>query len=106
MVRLLAAGISLAVGVLAVVLMFMLLGLPRTDAGWLWTLALGLIAVGIAWVCLSLGLQTSRAIEHGRHQAAAEQRGDRFEATGRTAGRVVGSGVAKASKLMGRAKRG
>ena len=106
MVRLLAAGISFAVGLLAVAVLFMLLGLPRTDAGWLWTLALGLMAIGIAWVCLSLGLRTSSALEQGRRQAADERRGDRFESTGRTAGRAVGTGVAKASKLMGRMKRG
>ena len=105
MVRLLAAGIALAVGVLTVVVLFMLLGLPRTDAGWLWTIALGLLGVGIAWVCLSLGLTTASALERGRREAAEQARGDRFEATGRTAGRVVGTGVARATKVVGRFRR-
>lgn len=91
-----AAALSLLVGALVVVILLMLLSTPRTGAGWLWTIGLGLLGVWIGFVVLSLGLNTSRGIELGASQADAE-RGDRFEAHGRRAGRVVGSGLAKAT---------
>lgn len=95
-----ATGLSLLVGALIVVALFMLLSTPRTDAGWAWTIGLFVIGVWIGFVILSLGLNTARGLERGAEQAEAE-RGDRFEAHGRKAGKVVGTGLAK---VTGRSK--
>jgi hypothetical protein len=95
-----AAGLSLLVGVIIVVLLFMLLSTPRTDAGWAWTIGLFVLGAWIGFVVLSLGLNTARGIERGAKEAD-EARGDRFEAHGRKAGKVVGSGLAK---VTGRSK--
>lgn len=95
-----AAGLSLVVGVLIVVVLFMLLSTPRTDAGWAWTLGLFVVGVWIGFVVLSLGLNTARGVERGAKEADAA-RGDRFEAHGRKAGKVVGTGLAK---VTGRSK--
>ena len=88
------AGVSLLIGVLVVVVLFMLLSTPRTDNGWAWTIALFAISVWIGFVLLSLGLNTARGIDRGVKEADAA-RGDRFEEHGRKAGKVVGSGIAK-----------
>lgn len=95
-----AIGLSLFVGVLIVVALFMLLSTPRTDAGWAWTMGLFVIGVWIGFVVLSLGLNTARGLERGAEEAEAI-RGDRFEAHGRKAGKVVGTGLAK---VTGRSK--
>jgi hypothetical protein len=94
------AGVSLLIGVLVVVVLFMLLSTPRTDNGWAWTIALFAISVWIGFVLLSLGLNTARGIDRGVKEADAA-RGDRFEEQGRKAGKVVGSGIAK---VTGRSK--
>jgi len=95
-----ATGLSILVGVLIVVALFMLLSTPRTDAGWAWTIGLFVIGVWIGFVILSLGLNTARGLERGAGEAEAI-RGDRFEAHGRKAGKVVGTGLAK---VTGRSK--
>lgn len=89
-----AAGLSLLIGILIVIVLFMLLSTPRTDNGWAWTIALFAISVWIGFIILSLGLNTARGIDRGTKQADAA-RGDRFEEHGRKAGKVVGSGLAK-----------
>ena len=89
-----AAGLALFVGVLVVIVLFMLLSTPRTDAGWAWTIGLFLLSVWSGFVILSLGLNTARGIERGAKDADSA-RGDRFEAHGRKAGKVVGTGLAK-----------
>jgi len=95
-----ATGMSLLVGVLIVVALFMLLSTPKTDAGWAWTIGLFVIGVWIGFVILSLGLNTARGIDRGAKEADAA-RGDRFEKHGRKAGKVVGTGLAK---VTGRSK--
>jgi hypothetical protein len=95
-----ASGLSLLVGILIVVALFMLLSTPRTDAGWAWTIGLFVVGVWIGFVVLSLGLNTARGVERGVKEADAA-RGDRFEEQGRKAGKVVGSGIAK---VTGRSK--
>ena len=95
-----AVGLSLLIGVLVVVVLFMLLSTPRTGNGWAWTIALFAISVWIGFVLLSLGLNTARGIDRGTKEAEAA-RGDRFEEQGRKAGKVVGSGLAK---VTGRSK--
>ena len=95
-----ATGLSLLVGVVIVVALFMLLSTPRTDAGWAWTLGLFVLGIWIGFVILSLGLNTARGIDRGTKEADAA-RGDRFEEQGRKAGKVVGSGLAK---VTGRSK--
>ena len=95
-----ATGLSLLVGVVIVVALFMLLSTPRTDAGWAWTIGLFVIGMWIGFVILSLGLTTARSLERGAEDAEAI-RGDRFEAQGRKAGKIVGTGLAK---VTGRSK--
>ncbi len=95
-----AIGLSLLVGSVIVVALFMLLSTPKTDAGWAWTIGLFVIGAWIGFVVLSLGLNTARGLERGAEEAEAE-RGDRFEAHGRKAGKVVGTGIAK---VTGRSK--
>ena len=95
-----AAGLSLLIGVLIVIVLFMLLSTPRTDKGWVWTISLFTIGVWIGFVILSLGLNTARGIDRGAKVADAA-RGDRFVEQGRKAGKVVGSGLAK---VTGRSK--
>ena len=95
-----AAGLSLLVGVVIVVALFMLLSTPKTDPGWAWTLGLFVLGVWIGFVILSLGLNTARGIDRGAKEADAA-RGDRFEEQGRKAGKAVGSGLAK---MTGRSK--
>ncbi len=89
-----ASGLSLLIGILIVIVLFMLLSTPRTDNGWAWTIALFAISVWIGFVILSLGLNTARGIDRGAKEADAA-RGDRLEEQGRKAGKVVGSGLAK-----------
>jgi len=96
-----ASGLSLLVGILIVVALFMLLSTPRTDAGWAWTIGLFVVGVWIGFVVLSLGLNTARGVERGAQEADAA-RGDRFEAHGRKAGKVVGNSLAK---VTGRSKK-
>jgi TctA family transporter len=55
-----ASGLSLLIGILIVIVLFMLLSTPRTDNGWAWTIALFAISVWIGFVILSLGLNTGR----------------------------------------------
>lgn len=95
-----AVGLSLLIGALVVVVLFMLLSTPRTDNGWIWTISLFTITVWIGFDLLSLGLNTARGIDRGAKEADAA-RGDRFEEQGRKAGKVVGSGLAK---VTGRSK--
>lgn len=95
-----AAGLSLLIGILIVIVLFMLLSTPRTDKGWAWTIGFFVVGTWIGFVILSLGLNTARGIDRGAKEADAA-RGDRFEEQGRKAGKVVGSGLAKA---IGRSK--
>ena len=95
-----AAGLSLLIGILIVIVMFMLLSTPRTDKGWAWTIGFFVVGTWIGFVILSLGLNTARGIDRGAKEADAA-RGDRFEEQGRKAGKVVGSGLAK---VTGRSK--
>jgi MFS family permease len=99
MIRLLIAALSAVIGALAVGLLFMLTGIPRTTFGWVWVVVIFLIGFVVARVCLSLGLNTSAAFERGAHEAAVEGRGDSFEATGRRAGAVVGKGLNKVARI-------
>ncbi len=91
-----AAGLSLLIGVFLVIALFMLLSTPRTNAGVVWTIAIFVLGSWMGFVVLSLGLNTVRGIDRGTKEADAA-RGDRFEARGRKAGKVVGSGLAKAT---------
>jgi hypothetical protein len=95
-----AAGLSLLIGILIVIVLFMLLSTPRTDKGWAWTIGFFVVGAWIGFVILSLGLNTARGIDRGAKEADAA-RGDRFEEQGRKAGKVVGSGLAK---VTGRSK--
>ncbi|MTA88675.1 MAG: hypothetical protein F2549_06640 [Actinobacteria bacterium] len=95
-----AAGLSLLIGILIVIVMFMLLSTPRTDKGWAWTIGFFVVGTWIGFVILSLGLNTARGVDRGAKEADAA-RGDRFEEQGRKAGKVVGSGLAK---VTGRSK--
>jgi hypothetical protein len=95
-----AAGLSLLIGILIVIVLFMLLSTPRTDKGWAWTTGFFVVGTWIGFVILSLGLNTARGIDRGVKEADAA-RGDRFEEQGRKAGKVVGSGLAK---VTGRSK--
>jgi hypothetical protein len=95
-----AAGLSLLIGILIVIVMFMLLSTPRTDKGWAWTIGFFVVGAWIGFVILSLGLNTARGIDRGAKEADTA-RGDRFEEQGRKAGKVVGSGIAK---VTGRSK--
>lgn len=95
-----AAGLSLLIGILIVIVLFMLLSTPRTDKGWAWTIGFFVVGTWIGFVILSLGLNTARGIDRGAKEANAA-RGDRFEEQGRKAGKVVGSGLAK---VIGRSK--
>lgn len=95
-----AAGLSLLIGILIVIVMFMLLSTPRTDKGWAWTIGFFVVGTWIGFVILSLGLNTARGIDRGAKEADAA-RGDRFEEQGRKAGKVVASGLAK---VIGRSK--
>jgi len=95
-----AAGLSLLIGILIVIVLFMLLSTPRTDKGWAWTIGFFVVGTWIGFVVLSLGLNTARGIDRGAKEADAA-RGDRFEEQGRKAGKVVGSGLAK---VTGRSK--
>lgn len=88
------AALSLAVGAIVVIASFMLLSTPRTGAGWIWTLALFVLGSWCGFVVLSLGLNTARGVQRGA-QEADSARGDRLEAHGRKAGKMVGSGLAK-----------
>jgi MFS family permease len=99
MIRLLIAALSAVVGALAVGLLFMLTGIPRTAFGWVWVAVIFLIGFVVGRVCLSLGLNTSAAFEKGAREAAVEGRGDSFEATGRRAGAVVGKGLNKVARI-------
>ena len=95
-----AAGLSLLIGILIVIVLFMLLSTPQTDKGWAWTIGFFVVGTWIGFVILSLGLNTARGIDRGVKEADAA-RGDRFEEQGRKAGKVVGSGLAK---VTGRSK--
>lgn len=95
-----AAGLSLLIGILIVIVLFMLLSTPRTDNGWVWTIGFFVVGTWIGFVILSLGLNTARGIDRGAKEADAA-RGDRFEEQGRKAGKVAGSGLAK---VTGRSK--
>jgi hypothetical protein len=104
-VRVLAGAIASAAGVLAVVILFALTGTPRTPIGWVWGVLLFVVAIAIAWVSLTLGLKMSRSFDQGVSQADA-RRGDQMEATGRTAGAVVGKGLGKVARIgSGKASR-
>jgi len=95
-----AAALSVGIGAVIVVVLFMLLSTPRTASGWAWTGGLFVIGIWIGFIILSLGLNTARGIQRGTQEADAA-RGDRLEAHGRNAGKVVGSGLAK---VTGRSK--
>lgn len=94
---LLAIGLSLLVGALIVVLLFMLLGLPTTQRGWIVTLGLALLASWIGYIALLIGLKILRGFETGVSQAD-NKRGQRYEDHGRRVGRFVGTGLAKVTK--------
>ena len=98
-VRLLILGLSVLVGAAAVGLLFMIAGLPRTTIGWVWAALAFVLGFAIARTTLSMGLHTSSAFEQGAREAAAESRGDSFEATGRKAGAVVGRGLNKVARI-------
>ena len=95
-----AAALSISIGGLIVIVMFMLLSTPRTGTGWVWTVGFFLIGTWMGFVVLSLGLNTARGVQRGVEEADAA-RGDRREAHGRRAGKVVGTGLAK---VTGRSK--
>lgn len=95
-----AGAISLFVGLLAVIVLFMVLSTPRTGTGWVWTIGIFVLSTWIGFVLLSLGLNTARGLERGTLEAE-DARSDRYEAHGRRAGKVVGTGLAK---VTGRAK--
>lgn len=95
-----ATGLSVAIGVVIVIVLFMLLGLPRSNSGWVWTAGIFLLGSWIGFVVLSLGLNTARGVQRGALEADSA-RGDRYEAHGRKAGKVVGTGLAK---VTGRSK--
>ena len=97
-VRVLAGAISAAVAVLAVVILFGLTGTPHTPIGWVWGVLIFAIALSIAWVSLTLGLNMSRSFDKGAADAN-QKRGDQLEATGRTAGAVVGKGLSKVARI-------
>lgn len=99
MVRLLIAVLSAIVGALACAVLFMVAGLPRTVIGWGWAAVAFLVGATVARICLSLGLNTSNAIEQGAREAALEARGDTYEATGRRAGAVVGKGLNRVARI-------
>lgn len=99
MVRLLIAALSTVSGALAVGLLFLLAGVPHTFVGWVWGIVIFGLGFVIARVCLSLGLNTSTAFEAGAREAASQQRGDSFEATGRKAGAVVGKGLNRVARI-------
>ena len=99
MIRLLIAVLSAVVGALAVALLFMIAGVPRTTFGWGWAALAFVVGFAVARVCLSLGINTSAAFERGAREAAAGGRGDSFEATGRRAGAVVGKGLNKVARI-------
>lgn len=90
-------AVSVATGGLVGALLLMVLGPPRTTEGWLWTSALIALGGTTAYVVLSIGRRTSDGFAAGTEQAD-RQRGDRFEATGRRAGRAVGHGLARLSR--------
>ena len=95
------AALSVGIGAVIVVVLFMLLSTPRTGSGWAWTGGLFVIGIWIGFVTLSLGLNTARGVQRGTQEADAA-RGDRLEAHGRKAGKVVGTGLAK---VTGRSKK-
>ena len=97
-VRVLAGALSAAVAVLAVVILFGLTGTPHTPIGWVWGVLIFVIALSIAWVSLTLGLNMSRSFDKGAADAN-QKRGDQLEATGRTAGAVVGKGLGKVARI-------
>lgn len=98
-IRLLIVGLAVLVGAAAVGLLFMIAGVPRTTIGWVWGAVAFLLGFAIARTTLSMGLRTSTAFEQGAREAAAESRGDSFEATGRRAGAVVGRGLNKVARI-------
>ncbi len=98
-VRLLIAVLALLVGAVAVGLLFMIAGLPRTPFGWVWAALAFLVGFAIARTTLSMGLNASTAFEQGAQEAAEQRRGDAFEATGRRAGAVVGKGLGKVARI-------
>ena len=89
-----AAALSVGIGALLVIVLFILLSTPRSAFGWAWTVGTFLIGTWIGFVVLSLGLNTARGVQGGAQEADAA-RGDRLEAHGRKAGKVVGNGLAK-----------
>lgn len=95
-----AAGLSIVIGVSIVIVSFMVLSTPGTSTGWVWTAGFFLIGTWMGFVVLSLGLNTARGMQRGVDEADAA-RGDRLEAQGRKAGKVVGTGLAK---VTGRSK--
>ena len=99
MIRLLIAVLSAVVGALAVVLLFLLVGVPQNIIGWVWGTLIFVIGFAIARVCLSIGLKTSAAFQRGPHEAAVGGRGDSLEASGRRAGAVVGKGLNKVARI-------
>lgn len=98
-VRLLIIGLSVLVGVAAVGLLVMAAGTPQTPIGWVWGIVIFGLGFVIARTALSLGVNTSAAFEEGRTEASSESRGAAFEATGRTAGAVVGKGLSKVARI-------
>lgn len=88
-----ALALAVGVGSLLVVVLLMLLAVPRTTIGWVWTIGLGLVTAWIALTVLSIGLHTARGAEQGMAEADSA-RGERYEEHGRRAGRVVGRGLA------------
>ncbi|MEI7624045.1 MAG: hypothetical protein WCJ88_10855, partial [Actinomycetes bacterium] len=76
------AALSVGIGAVIVVVLFMLLSTPRTGSGWAWTGGLFVIGIWIGFVTLSLGLNTARGVQRGTQEADAA-RGDRLEAHGR-----------------------
>jgi hypothetical protein len=97
-VRVLAGAISAVLAVLAVVILFGLTGTPHTPIGWVWGVLIFAIAITIAWISLTLGLNMSRSYDKGAADAN-QKRGDQLEATGRTAGAVVGKGLGKVARI-------
>ncbi|MEX1217092.1 MAG: hypothetical protein WEA11_01075 [Acidimicrobiales bacterium] len=95
-----ALALSLVLGAIVGIVLLMLLGMPRNDAGWAWTIGLALVGAWIGFVIFSMGLNSARGMKRGASEADPE-RGDRLEARGRKAGKFVGTGIAK---VTGRSK--
>ncbi len=89
--------LALAVGAVVAGALLVLVGTPANAIGWVWTGGAFIFGAFIGFVVLSMGLNISRAMEHGSAEAD-RGRGDSLEATGRAAGAVVGKGLSAVTR--------